>query len=62
MTLAQVLFTSMQQLLYQMVNFIPKLLVALVIWVLGKYLLGVGVSLIKKVQIKGAKPVNKIVD
>lgn len=62
MTLAQVLLASMQQLLYQMMNFIPKLLVALIIWVFGKYLISVGVSLIKKVQIKGAKPVNKIVD
>jgi small conductance mechanosensitive channel len=62
MTLAQVLLTSMQQLLYQMINFIPKLLVALIIWVIGKYLISIGVSLLKKIQIKGAKPVNKIVD
>ena len=62
MTIAQVLLTSMQQLLYQMINFIPKLLVALIIWVIGKYLISIGVSLLKKIQIKGAKPVNKIVD
>jgi len=62
MTLGQVLLVSMQQLLYQLVGFIPKLLVALIIWVLGKYLITLGVGLIKKIQIKGVKPVNKIVD
>lgn len=62
MTFAQILFGSMQQLLFQLINFIPKLLVAIIIWVVGKYTISVGVNLVKKVQIKGARPVNKIVE
>ena len=59
---ALIFFTAMQQLLYQLVGFIPKLIVALIIWIVGKYFIGVGINLIRKVQIKGAKPVNKLVE
>jgi small conductance mechanosensitive channel len=62
MSLAQVFLASIQQLLFQLINFIPKLLVALIIWVVGKYLIGLGVDLIKKIHIKGATPVNKVVE
>jgi small conductance mechanosensitive channel len=60
---ALVFFSAMQQLLNQLVGFIPKLLVAIIIWVVGKYIIGLGVNLIKRVQLKGvAKPVNKLVE
>ena len=62
MTAAQVIFGSMQQLLLQMVNFIPKLLVAIIIWSIGKYLIRMGINLLKRVKIEGAKPVNKLVE
>jgi hypothetical protein len=52
----------MQQLLFQLINFIPKLLVAIIIWSVGKSLIAWGVTLLKRVKVKGAKPVNKIVE
>lgn len=62
MNIAQVFVSSLQELIVQLVGFIPQILVALIIWVVGKYLISIGVNLIKKVQIKGAKPINKIVE
>lgn len=62
MTTAQIFFSSMQQLLFQLINFIPKLLVAIIIWSVGKSLIAWGVTLLKRVKVKGAKPVNKIVE
>lgn len=47
--------TALNQLWLQMVMFIPKVVVAIVIWLIGKYFIGLGASLIKKVDIKGTK-------
>ncbi|OGM10993.1 hypothetical protein A2Z22_03960 [Candidatus Woesebacteria bacterium RBG_16_34_12] len=62
MGIAEVFIGSMQQLLFQLFNFIPKILVALLIWVVGKYLISLVVKLLKKVRVEGAKPVNKLVE
>lgn len=62
MTATQIIFGSMQQLLLQLVNFIPKLLVAIIIWWIGVYLIRVGINLLKRVKIEGAKPINKVVE
>jgi hypothetical protein len=62
MTGAQIVYNSMLELLTSMISFIPKLLVALIIWYLGKSLIGWGVALLKRVKVEGAKPVNKLVE
>lgn len=60
---ALVFVSAMQQLLYQLIGFIPKLLVAIIIWIVGKYVISLGVNLIKKVQLKGVvKPINKLIE
>lgn len=48
--------------LFQFLAFVPKLFVAVVIWVVGKLFIRLGIDALRKVEIKGAKPVNKFVD
>lgn len=38
-----------------MLVFIPKIIIAIIIWVIGKYLIKLGVTLIRKLDVKGAK-------
>ena len=58
---ALILISSLQQFLYQLLGFVPKLVVALVIWIVGKWIVVWAVNLLKKVELKGAKPVNRLV-
>ncbi len=58
---ALILVSSLQQFLYQLLGFIPKLVVALAIWIVGKWIVVWAVNLLKKVELKGAKPVNRLV-
>jgi len=62
MTLAHVFVGSIQQLVYELVIYLPKLIVALAIWIVGKYLIRLLVGVVKRVKIKGAAPVNKLVE
>lgn len=62
MTFTQVFIGAMQELTLQLLNFIPKLIVALLIWIVGKYLIGLLVSLVRKVKLEHAKPVNKLME
>jgi len=50
-----VVLGSLNQVWVQMLIFIPKIIVALIIWVIGKYLINLGVALVRKVDIKGTK-------
>ena len=58
---ALILVSSLQQFLYQLLGFVPKLVVALAIWIVGKWIVVWAVNLLKKVELKGAKPVNRLV-
>ncbi|MCH7641386.1 hypothetical protein IID22_04270 [Patescibacteria group bacterium] len=60
--LALVFAAAMQQFLLQLAGFIPKLIVALIIWIVGKWIIYWGVNLLKRVQIKKVKPVNRLVE
>lgn len=51
-----------ESLITQLVTFLPKLFVALLIWIIGKYLLKVISGLIKKIKIGGIEWDQKIVD
>ena len=50
---------SFQQLWYQLMLFLPKVLVALLIWFVGKYLIDTAVGLLKKIEFKGIKLADK---
>ena len=50
-----VVLGSLNQVWVQMLIFVPKIIVALIIWVIGKYLINLGVALVRKVDIKGTK-------
>jgi len=50
-----VVLAALNQVWVQMLVFIPKVIVAIIIWVVGKYLINLGVSLVRKIDIKGTK-------
>lgn len=56
-----VLVNSFQQLLNQMALFLPKLIVAVVIWFLGSYLLKLAIGILKKIDLSGLKIDNVLV-
>jgi small conductance mechanosensitive channel len=62
MSIIDVVIASMQQLINQLIVFIPKIIIAALIWFIGKYLLVLAVRIIKRVDIKGTKIDNKIAD
>lgn len=62
MDLASVFVSAMQEFVFEIVAFIPKLIVAIIIWYLGRYLIAWGIKIVKRLKFKGAKPVNKIVE
>jgi len=41
---------------------IPKILAALIIWIVGKYFISWGINLLKRVDTKGVKPARKLLD
>lgn len=57
-----VFVTSFQQFLFQLVYWIPKLIVALLIWYVGKYFLGLAINWLKKVDIPGTKLDDKLIE
>jgi small conductance mechanosensitive channel len=58
---AEITFQALNSMVLQLANLLPKLIVALIIWYLGKYLLGLAVSLIKKIDIKKTKVDDKAI-
>jgi small conductance mechanosensitive channel len=52
---------ALKQLWVQMVVFVPKVIIAIVIWFVGKYLINLGVVLIRKIDIKALKIDNYLV-
>jgi len=57
-----IIVTALNQLAIQLVNLLPKLIITLIIWWVGKYLITLGVKLIRKIDIKGTKIDNKIIN
>jgi len=58
---AEITFQALNSMVLQLANLLPKLIVALIIWYLGKYLLGLAISLIKKIDIKKTKVDDKAI-
>lgn len=53
---------AMRELAFQMAALFPKLVFAILIWVIGKYLLNLGVQLIRKIKIKGTELDGQIIN
>ena len=62
MNFTEIFVGAMQLLLIQLAGFIPKLLIALVIWIVGKYFINLGVGLIRKIKVKKIRPVSRLLD
>ena len=62
MDFVTVVYNAMNQMVIDLINVVPTLIVALVIWLLGIYLLDLGVGLLKKVDFKGTDLDNKAIN
>jgi small conductance mechanosensitive channel len=62
MNFAEIFVGALRLLLVQLAGFIPKLLVALIIWIVGKYFINLGVGFIRKIEVKKVKPVSRLLD
>jgi len=57
------IFTNaMQQLAVQMATFLPKIVVAILIWFIGKYFINLAVNLVRKIDIKTLKLDNQAIN
>lgn len=56
-----IIVTALNQLAVQLANLFPKLIITLIIWWVGKYLINLGAKLIRKIDIKGTKIDDKII-
>lgn len=56
-----IIVTALNQLAIQLANLFPKLIITLIIWWVGKYLINLGAKLIRKIDIKGTKIDDKII-
>ena len=62
MNFTEIFVGAMRLLLVQLAGFIPKLLIALVILIVGKYFINLGVGLIRKIKVKKIRPVSRLLD
>lgn len=62
MVYTQIFINSLSLLFSQLLGLLPKLVVALIIWLVGKYLISVGLGLVRKIEFKKLKAVDKFVD
>lgn len=51
----QIVIGALNQLLLDLVNIVPKLIIALIVWYLGVYLLSLATKLLNKIDIKKTK-------
>lgn len=58
---SEVLVSTLESIIDQLVIILPKLIIALLIWYIGRYLISVGSNLIKKIDVKKTKVEDKAV-
>lgn len=58
----EVIVNALNQLIFDLLGFLPRLITALIIWYIGKYLLRVAERLIRKVDFKRTNIEDKAVD
>ena len=56
-----IIVASLNQLFLQLFSLFPKLIITLIIWWVGKYLINLGVNLVRKIDLKGTKIDNKVI-
>lgn len=56
-----ILLTALNQLTVQLVEAVPKIIIAILIWIIGKFLIGLGVGLVKKIDIKGTEIDDRVI-
>lgn len=61
MNAIEVIIIALNQLISQLVGLLPKLIIALIIWYIGRYVISVGVSLVKNLDTKKTKLDSKAV-
>ncbi len=57
-----IIVTALNQLIAQLVSLFPKLIITLIIWWVGKYLINLGTVLIRKIDIKRMKIDDKMIN
>ena len=62
MNVVNIFVQALQQLVIQLTIFLPKVVVAILIWYVGKYFLNLAVRLVKRIDIKKTKLDNKAID
>ncbi len=53
---------ALNQLAFGLVNVVPLIIMAVIIWFVGDFLINLGVKLLQKIDIKGTKWDNKVID
>ena|SRR3989344_3506212 len=62
MDTVSVILVALNQIVGQLIEVLPKLIIALIIWYLGKYFLNMAVSLISKFDLKHTKIDDKAIE
>src|SRR3989344_4894168 len=62
MDTVSVILVALNQIVGQLINVLPKLIIALIIWYLGKYFLNLAVSLVGKFDLKHTKVDDKAIE
>jgi hypothetical protein len=57
-----IITAALEQMAIELLNVLPKLIIALIIWYIGKYLLNLTVKLVRKIDIKATKVDDKAID
>ena len=60
--MVDILIGALRQLVLQLAHFLPQIIMALAIWWIGKYLLGISIRLLSKINIRGTKLDNQAIE
>lgn len=61
MNSVEVVTFTLESVVSQLAALLPKLIIALIIWYIGKYLLYLGVNLVKRIDVRKTKVENKAI-
>lgn len=59
--MVDVLFTAINQLVVDLVSVVPRIIVAILIWIVGRYLINLAVKLVRKIDIRGLNIDDKLI-
>jgi small-conductance mechanosensitive channel len=59
--MVNVLFTAINQLVVDLVSLVPRIFVAILIWIVGRYLINLAVRLVRKINIRGLNIDDKLI-